>query len=103
MRESAIEKRLRKQVNKYGGTCYKWVSPGHRGVPDRIVIFPGAVFFVELKQKRGVVSALQKACAKRLGDLGFDVVVLRSVEQVDTWVQLQASVLAKLNEYGRDA
>lgn len=50
MRESDIERYLRKQVEANGGKCWKWVSPGRRGVPDRIVIMPGGVIaFVELK------------------------------------------------------
>lgn len=50
MRESEIERYLKKQVETNGGKCWKWVSPGRRGVPDRIVIMPGGVVaFVELK------------------------------------------------------
>ena len=50
-----------KLVQGGGGLCYKFVSPGNRGVPDRLVITPdGCVFFVELKSQTGRLSELQK-------------------------------------------
>lgn len=51
MRESAVETNIVRQVKSLGGICWKWVSPGRAGVPDRICIFPGGVIvFVELKR-----------------------------------------------------
>mgnify|MGYP001603998362 CR=1 FL=1 len=50
MRESGIEKRLKKEIEKIGGKALKFVSPGVIGVPDRIVLLPhGKIIFVELK------------------------------------------------------
>ena len=71
--EKDIEKKLRLKVAKYGGQCLKWVCPGWSGVPDRIVLLPGArVVFVELKRpKGGRLDAMQKWWAKKLIDLGF--------------------------------
>jgi hypothetical protein len=40
MAERDIERRHRKAVKRRGGTAYKFVSPGRRGVPDRLVLFP---------------------------------------------------------------
>ena len=51
MRESAVEQNIVRQVKALGGVAWKWVSPGRKGVPDRICIFPGGrVVFVELKR-----------------------------------------------------
>lgn len=51
MREKTVEAALRKAVEDEGGLCLKWVCPGHTGVPDRIILFPGGVIaFVELKR-----------------------------------------------------
>lgn len=60
--EKDLEKKLIKKVEAKGCLTYKFESPGHRGVPDRIVISPsGIVYFVELKKpKTGRLSALQK-------------------------------------------
>ena len=41
MRESVIETRLRNGVKAMGGICWKFVSPGTAGVPDRLIILPG--------------------------------------------------------------
>ena len=35
MRESSIESYLVRKVKEHGGLCYKFVSPGNPGVPDR--------------------------------------------------------------------
>ena len=53
MLESEIEKKLVREIRKMGGMAYKFVSPGNTGVPDRIVILPGVITFVELKTETG--------------------------------------------------
>ena len=48
--EKSIENILRKAVEDEGGVCLKWTCPGDRGVPDRMILFPGGIIaFVELK------------------------------------------------------
>ena len=42
MQESNLEKRLTLEVEKHGGWALKFVSPGKRGVPDRLVLKSGA-------------------------------------------------------------
>lgn len=67
MREREIEKIFRKNIQDLNGICYKFVSPGNSGVPDRIVILKnGEVIFVELKTEKGVLSALQKSQIRKL-------------------------------------
>ena len=71
MKESDIESYLRKRVEANGGKCWKWVSPGRRGVPDRIVIMPGGVVaFVELKAPGKTERADQVHVQKMLRELG---------------------------------
>ncbi len=49
-RENLIEKHLVAEVKKAGGVAFKFVSPGRRSVPDRIVLLPGGrIIFVECK------------------------------------------------------
>lgn len=51
-RESLIEKHLVAEVKKAGGVAFKFVSPGRRSVPDRIVLLPGGrLVFVECKAR----------------------------------------------------
>jgi hypothetical protein len=72
--EKEIEQKLIAIVAKHGGNCLKWVCPGWSGVPDRIVLLPGAgLLFVETKRpKGGRFSNMQKWWERRLIGLGFD-------------------------------
>ena len=77
-----------KLVQGGGGLCYKFVSPGNRGVPDRLVITPdGRVFFVELKSKTGRLSELQKFQKSELEKRNVTVRVLNSVAAVQEFVE----------------
>ena len=88
MRESKIEARLVCLVRQRGGLCYKFVSPGNPGVPDRIVITPaGRTYYVELKTEVGRLSAVQKWQHEELRKRGADVRTLKSVEQVCAFVE----------------
>ncbi|WP_413725376.1 VRR-NUC domain-containing protein [Sodalis sp. RH16] len=79
IRESAIEKHLRVEVKKAGGVAYKFISPGLRGVPDRVVLLPGGrIIFVECKAPGEKPRPEQLRQHARLYALGFDVVVLDS-------------------------
>lgn len=71
--EKDVEKKLRETVEKHGGKCLKWVCPGWSGVPDRIILLPGArIHFVETKRpKGGVYSKLQDKWRDWLTALGF--------------------------------
>lgn len=88
MRESEIEARLVKLVRARGGLCYKFVSPGNGGVPDRIVVTPsGRTIFVELKLRTGRLSALQRRQIQALRLRGADARVLYGLEQTEAFVQ----------------
>lgn len=87
MRESAIERRLVREVERIGGLALKWVSPGNRGVPDRIVILPaGRVVFVELKRPGGRLAPLQKRWARLLESFGHTVYKIESMEEIDDFI-----------------
>ncbi|EJJ4019890.1 VRR-NUC domain-containing protein [Salmonella enterica] len=78
-RENLIEKHLVAEVKKAGGVAYKFISPGHRSVPDRIVLLPGGrIVFVECKAPGKAPRADQVREHERLRALGFTVVVLDS-------------------------
>ena len=49
MKEKQVETYLKEQVEKRGGICWKFESPGTAGVPDRIVVLNGETVFVEVK------------------------------------------------------
>lgn len=58
-RENKIETYLNNEVKRIGGITRKWTCPGRRGVPDRIVMFKGTVWFVEVKTSDGELSISQ--------------------------------------------
>ena len=88
MGEKQVERRLKNQVEKRGGKALKFVSPGIRGVPDRIVLLPGArTIFVELKAPGEEMELLQRKRAAELRALGFSVYCLDSFEAVDQFIQ----------------
>jgi len=88
MLEKNIEAHLVKRVKEIGGMAYKFVSPAHRGVADRVVCLPnGVVWFVELKAPGGRLSPLQKVFEDDMARLRQRYVCLWSKEQVDAWVK----------------
>lgn len=88
MKESAIEARLVRMVRDRGGLCYKFVSPGNPGVPDRIIITPdGRSVYVELKTEIGRLANIQKWQLEELRKRGADVRVLRGLEEVKGFVE----------------
>ncbi len=83
MREKQIEKKLVKAVKAVGGICPKLVSPGMDGMPDRIVLLPGAhLGFVEVKAPGQKPRALQLRRHKQLRQLGFPVFILDDPDQI---------------------
>lgn len=88
MRESTIEKRLVRGVEERGGLCYKFVSPGNKGVPDRIVITPdGQTHYVELKSQTGRLSPMQRFQRDELKARNVTVHVLNSVDRVEDFLR----------------
>lgn len=89
MREKDIEKYLKEKVEKLGGLCLKWVSPGTTGVPDRILILPeGITIFVELKTDIGQLSDRQKVMIQKILGRKGRVYVVNSKEEVDTLITI---------------
>lgn len=83
VREKVIEQRLVRAVKAAGGLCPKFVSPGMDGMPDRLVLLPGArLAFVEVKAPGKKPRPLQLHRHEQLRKLGFRVYVLDSTEEV---------------------
>lgn len=103
MREAVIERYLCEQVKAIGGIAYKFTSPAHRSVPDRLVLTKGlkvgvdfvdgtasfdpGIVFVELKAPGKKPTPGQLREHKRLRDLGFRVEVIDSKEGVDKFIR----------------
>lgn len=78
MKEAAIEKYLRQEVERHGGMCEKFTSPGSRDVPDRLITWVnGRIDFVEVKapgkeprrgQLRDHAERRRRGCSVRVID-----------------------------------
>lgn len=88
MREKKIEEKLRDEVKKLGGVAMKFVSPGRRGVYDRLIIIPGGkIWFVEVKQPGKDLSPLQKVFRQMLINLQANNRVIDSMEKVSEFIK----------------
>jgi hypothetical protein len=105
MRESTVEAHLRKKATAAGALVRKMIWPGHRGAPDRLVIWPGAALglnasladggpridFVELKAPGKKPDPHQEREHARLRGAGCTVLVLDTIEAVDAYIARRTS------------
>ncbi|MBP8231771.1 MAG: VRR-NUC domain-containing protein [Rhizorhabdus sp.] len=90
MKEAAVEKYLRERVEALGGLCEKFTSPGRRGVPDRLITWPGGrMELVETKSPRGGLRVAQYRDHERRAERGVRVYVLYSKSEVDGYIASQ--------------
>lgn len=87
MLEKHIEVYLVRRVKELGGMAYKFTSPAHRGVADRVVCLPdGSTWFVELKAPGGRLSELQKIFQSDMARMNQKYACLWSKEEIDQWL-----------------
>ena len=81
MKEKDIEAKITKKAKDLGFLVYKFSSPSHRGVPDRIFISPeGGVFFIEFKSEKGKLTELQNKVITDIRLQGVEVFVVNNVK-----------------------
>lgn len=86
--EKKIEEKLRKGVQDCGGRALKFYSAYHTGLPDRLILLPGGrIYFVELKRPGKEPSDLQRRVIADLRALGFEAIVINSVESLNTFLE----------------
>ena len=76
MLESEIEKGVTAYAISKGWLAYKWVSPGHRGVPDRLYFKNGGIKIVEFKSAGKKPTVMQKLVHQKLERENFKVDVI---------------------------
>lgn len=80
--ESDLELECRKFAEAQGYRLLKWVSPGVKGVPDRILIGPNRfIAFLEFKAPGEKPSVLQKKMIELLNRFGFHAEVIWTFEK----------------------
>lgn len=90
--ESKIEKRFVAYCRTHGLLTYKFSSPAHRGVPDRVVMAGGKVMFLELKRPGNTPTALQLHEIARINAAGVHA----------TWADSYDRAVAAVNGYFTD-
>lgn len=85
--EREVEEYLVKQVEKLGGLCWKFTSPGTIGVPDRVVIFNGQTHFVETKKPGEKPRRIQQYRLTQINDQLVPACYLDTKEKVDDFIQ----------------
>lgn len=81
MRETKIEKDTGDHAESLGWLVYKFVSPGTRGVPDRIYMKNGFVFFIEFKKRDEEPNGLQKKQIKNIREQKILVFVIDDIKE----------------------
>lgn len=86
--EKQIEQKLVTETRKKGGLAVKFVSPSFSGMPDRLVLLPhGVMGFVEVKAPGKKPRLLQVSRHAMLREMGFQVFVLDSLEDIPGLLQ----------------
>jgi hypothetical protein len=90
VRESTVEQYFIRRVREAGGLQRKFVSPGHKGVPDRIAVFDGRVSFVELKAPGKFLRPDQTREHLKLHKMKCRLYVIDSKEGVEYFIGKEA-------------
>ena len=85
--EGKLERLLVDKVKQLGGLCWKFVSPGVSGVPDRFIAFDGRVVFVEMKAPGKPLRPLQQIRKVELLDQGIEVYKIDSEEGINQLIE----------------
>lgn len=81
MLEKQIEKKVCDYAKEKGILVYKFSSPGHAAVPDRMFIFAGQVMFIEFKRGGEKPTAPQEREHARIRNQDVKVFVIDDVEK----------------------
>jgi hypothetical protein len=85
--EKQIEAKIVQHVKALGGLAFKFTSPAHPGVPDRLLVFPGnVVIFMEVKRKGNKPTDLQVREMENLMGRGCNVTWVDSVEEAKEFI-----------------
>lgn len=87
MRESKIEKKLKDEAKRIGALCVKLVPTFHSGLPDRMVLYKGGTWFIELKAPGKKPRPIQISFSKELSKAGHQVEVLDTIEEVESFIR----------------
>lgn len=83
--EAIIEKDAREYIKSLGGVLLKWVSPGNKGVPDRVAGHPNTTpFYIEFKSPGEKLKPHQRETCTHLAAHGFRIYAGENWEGVNS-------------------
>lgn len=82
-REKRIEAALVGRVEELAGYAIKLSAVGRRGLPDRMIMLPNRILFVEVKALGEKPSKQQALWLERFRQMGFEAYVLDREEDID--------------------
>lgn len=85
--KAGVEAEFVKAIRLVGGKAYKFTSEMNRGVSDRIVVFPGQVWFVEVKRSSGKLTPLQEDFADFITGMKLNHFVVYGIEDIQKFLQ----------------
>ena len=89
MIEKVVEEELVKRCKENGWECLKLEINNVRGFPDRTILTPMGVFFVELKRpKGGVVSPHQTYWRGKIRKQGQEWALASTLSEVERFVTI---------------
>ena len=77
MSESKFEQKISRKLENKGWLSVKLIQTSKNGIPDRMYLRSGQLFFVEFKSSTGRLSEIQKYRIKELRDKGFHCFILK--------------------------
>lgn len=96
--EGIIENYLEKKSKENGFLCYKFISYGVRGVPDRILIGHGKTIFVECKAPEGRLRRQQEIRIQQMREHGAQVEILYTRQQIDQFFESEVKQYDKARQ-----
>ena len=98
MNEASLERSLCQYSKKSGWITWKFTSPSQTGVPDRIFLGFGRVFFIEFKSPEtgGVLSKMQEVIIGDLRNQGITVYVVDDLAEGKAIIDAETLRFARL-------
>ena len=84
--KNGVERKFVQAVQRAGGKAFKFTSEMNRGVSDRLVVFPGQVWFVEVKRKSGKLTPLQEHFRQFIKDFRLNHYTVYGTEQIQDFL-----------------
>jgi hypothetical protein len=88
IKEIVIETYLRDEINNLDGKCYKITSTSTNGIPDRLCLVMGQIWFVETKRpKNGRLSKIQEVIGQEIKECTPNYAVAWDKSDVDKLIR----------------